>query len=232
MIKAGVKRAFTLVELLVVIGIIALLISILLPSLNKARDAALRTACLNNLHQISLYLAMYSSQFDSYLPIGYFLNGPRNGCSELGSGSSTTLIGGALGMGYLFQFGVVPEQGGGYRVFFCPANQSLEQFMPVDWDQDQRNGIGQCFRGPNYNPSEYYNAWPIMKPAGWGWGQQTHMGYSCRPSFGFLPSANNYDHDSEPPESVMYGGGWGGLRAWRWTYRTSVSPTPPAPPDR
>ena len=64
------RGAFTLVELLVVIGIIAVLISILLPTLGRAREAANRTACLANMRTIGQMYLLYAHDNKRQIPLG------------------------------------------------------------------------------------------------------------------------------------------------------------------
>jgi prepilin-type N-terminal cleavage/methylation domain-containing protein len=67
---SGSPRAFTLIELMVVIGIVAALIALLLPAVQAAREAARRAQCLNNLRQIGLAMHNFHNARDRF-PSGY-----------------------------------------------------------------------------------------------------------------------------------------------------------------
>jgi prepilin-type N-terminal cleavage/methylation domain-containing protein/prepilin-type processing-associated H-X9-DG protein len=66
------RRAFTLVELLIVIGLIAVLISILLPTVSAAHQEAQTVQCLSNLRQMAVAAAAYANVYDGYYPIAYY----------------------------------------------------------------------------------------------------------------------------------------------------------------
>jgi prepilin-type N-terminal cleavage/methylation domain-containing protein len=68
------RKGFTLVELLVVIGIIALLIAILLPALTRARDQANRTKCMANCRQLMTSVIMYSNENKLWMPFCNWLS--------------------------------------------------------------------------------------------------------------------------------------------------------------
>ena len=83
------SKGFTLIELLVVVAIIALLISILLPSLSRARELAKRAVCGANQKGIGVAMHIYSNDNDGWFPVHYFNAG--NALNPVG-GPSTSQV--------------------------------------------------------------------------------------------------------------------------------------------
>ena len=122
------SRGFTLVELLVVIGIIVILIGLLLPAISRARDSANRINCATRLRQIGQWVAMYAAANRNFIPIGWLSNDSYSpGTSTLWYMQKSSFTNGAVGLGNLFSAGIARTNSQSTRlVWYCPS-------MPSDW---------------------------------------------------------------------------------------------------
>lgn len=127
------RRGFTLVELLVVIGIIALLISMLLPALNRARAAAQTVACASNLRQMVTAVQMFAADHDGHLPKAF-----NNGSNRM-RGWNTR-----LGTQWEFvepmwgwEYAIMKYMGKSRNVFQCPADTS--EAIRYTWNDGDSN---------------------------------------------------------------------------------------------
>jgi prepilin-type N-terminal cleavage/methylation domain-containing protein/prepilin-type processing-associated H-X9-DG protein len=126
------RRAFTLVELLVVIGIIAVLIGILLPTLAKARESGNRLTCLSNLRQIGTALVMYTNAAKGLIPVP-----PKKAVDQFDAfwfcdGGSRT----APALNDIGRYGLGPYlklSPQNYRVLICPSDQQVTSRKPNDY---------------------------------------------------------------------------------------------------
>lgn len=116
-------NAFTLVELLVVIGIIALLIALLLPTLTRAREAARRANCLSNLRQLHHAFVFYAMGFGDQVPLGY-RSGSKQFNSMIYSNGPKSLV--IIGVLHRYQGFQNPE------AFYCPSETNPRQMYSTE----------------------------------------------------------------------------------------------------
>lgn len=153
------RSAFTLVELLVVIGIIAVLISLLLPSLNGARRQARSVRCLANLKQLGNGFYMYAQQYKGAWPVAVhdrtathiIINDERRWSDLLAEFvSSNTTMTTAIDIATIRRNSVL---------WGCPEWDFNDTFTEGDFAQSVRNGYGM-----NYYPS-YFEDFDLSKLA-------------------------------------------------------------------
>jgi len=147
---------FTLIELLVVISIIAILASLLLPALKKAKGKAQETCCLSNLRQQNLALDALITDSNEYFPYGCITDA-FTASSDNKYGWQGIFTYGAT----LYDSGYVKDLG----IFYCPSSSGDIRVSDITTDEFTDGATGQALRSYDVNRN-------VMNYSGWGvpWG--------------------------------------------------------------
>jgi prepilin-type N-terminal cleavage/methylation domain-containing protein len=220
-------RGFTLIELLVVIAIIAILIGLLLPAVQKVREAAARAKCSNNIKQMSLAIHNLAGAYNGKLPpaIGSF-PGPRKGPRCVDGTGGTGSFGGMM-------FFLLPfiEQDNLYKACACTSDPS--RFDPEQGALPQTaGGVMQPVVQTYVCPSD-----PTANNGFTGWAsagsyvyngmifQADWVGYSSFPSV-MSDGTSNTIMFSEVYAMANAPAGYGGdASLWWWDYNSFQTPT-------